>query len=133
MGLGILLCWIYLPKESHGDGLPKVEEDNRSKLGRIDFLGAILMAAMTLAFLFPIELGGTVFPWADVRILGMFGSSIILGLLFVIVETYWAKEPIFPLELLRQKDVVLSYLVMLLLSAAQLGVSHCVSLLESIK
>jgi hypothetical protein len=38
-------------------------------------------------------------------------------------EVWWAKEPIFPLQLLRQRDAVASYLIMGFQVAAQLGVS----------
>ena len=52
-------------------------------------------------------------------------SSAVLGLFFLLVEAYWAKEPIFPLSLLIHKDVVTAYLTAGFQIAAQFAVSLC--------
>lgn len=127
--LGIVLVWYNLPhEESHEkdqDG-PKP-----SKLGRVDFLGAILMALTILAFLIPLEIGGVKIPWSHSLIPGLLGSACALGALFLASQAYFAKEPIFPLELLRIKDFVASNMVMSLQTAAQMGVSENSSLISS--
>lgn len=45
-----------------------------------------------------------------------------MGVLFVLVETHWAKEPVFPLHLLRSRHVVIPDILVFLQLAAQLGV-----------
>jgi hypothetical protein len=93
-----------------------------SKLARIDFAGAFLLAATILFFLLPLEITGEKIPWTHPFVLGLFASSITMGVLFVVVETHWAKEPIFPLNLLRSRHVVIPDILVFLQLAAQLGV-----------
>jgi len=48
----------------------------------------------------------------------------VTGSLFMIVEAFWAKEPIFPLRLLLNWDVVTSYINLGFQSGAQMAVSR---------
>ena len=71
----------------------------------------------------PLEIGGEKIPWRHPLIFLLFGAGTVLLLLFLGTEAWWAKEPIFPLVLLRHRDVVASYIVMGCQLAAQIGVS----------
>lgn len=71
----------------------------------------------------PVEIGGTKIHWTHPLIFVLFGGGTLLLALFLATEAWWAKEPIFPLVLLRQRDVIASYLIMGCQVAAQLGVS----------
>jgi EmrB/QacA subfamily drug resistance transporter len=66
---------------------------------RIDFLGALLMVAATVALLVALTWGGTTYPWASAPILLLFAASIAGWLLFG-----WrlarAPEPFIPLAVL---------------------------------
>ncbi|KAI8302633.1 major facilitator superfamily transporter [Colletotrichum sp. SAR11_240] len=132
--LAVVLCWLFLPK-----GMPssthqvetedsKPEDSKKSPLARIDFLGAGLLALFILAFLLPIEIGGTKVPWTHPLIFIFFGAAIVLGGLFAATEQWWAKEPIFPLEILKHRDVVLTYFITGAQVAAQLGLMFSVPL-----
>lgn len=135
---GAVLCGVYLssgklpPARDRNDADHYDESSDGHKdipsLARIDFLGAALLALLILTFLLPIQLGGSKLPWSHPFIPALFGTSAVLALGFVLVESRWAKEPIFPLNLLRHRDVVLSYAVMGLQGAAQLGLMFCVPL-----
>lgn len=73
----------------------------------------------------PLEIGGQKVSWNHPLIFWLFGTGILLIILFILVEAYWAKEPIFPLRLFRQENVALSYIIMAAQAGAQLGVrSH---------
>ena len=61
-------------------------------------------------------------PWNSPLILVLASLSLVLGLLFLLVEGYWTKEPVFPLRLLIHRDVLTAYLIAGLQTAAQLGV-----------
>ena len=61
-------------------------------------------------------------PWDSPLVLVLTSLSLALGLLFLLVEGYWAKEPVFPLRLLIHRDVLTAYLIASLQTAAQLGV-----------
>lgn len=94
-----------------------------SKVARVDFLGAALLASSITAFLLFLELSGKTFPWNSQATYLLGGASIALCASFAWVEQYWAIQPIFPLRLLGNRDVVTSYLIAALQIAAQLGVS----------
>ncbi|KAF2475401.1 MFS general substrate transporter [Lindgomyces ingoldianus] len=89
---------------------PKVEEGpEQSKFARIDFVGATLVTMTTLGFLLPLEIGGVKLPW----------THPIIPILFGIVAVF---EPILPLQLLQHRDSVVSFVVMALQTAAQMGI-----------
>jgi MFS family permease len=128
--IAMLLCWVVLPSNKAKQNFtePHGSKVTGGRLARIDFLGAALMAAMTLFFLLPIEIGGVKLPWSHPVVPILFGLSVVLAILFVMTEAWWAKEPIFPLKLLRQRDAVASYLIMGFQVAAQLGMMFSVPL-----
>ena len=122
-GVAFVLVWVILPNRSL-DG----EEARGSKLSRVDFLGAILMALSILSLLLPLEIGGERIPWSDYRIALLFAAALFFGLLFLAVEGWVAREPIIPLSVLRHKEVLLSSLIMLCQVAAQVGLMFAVPL-----
>lgn len=133
--IAVLLCWFFLPNnhnnpeiETDVEDTTKPQDTNKSVLARIDFLGAALLALFILAFLLPIEIGGSKVPWTHPLIFILFGAAIVLGGLFAATEEWWAKEPIFPLELLKHRDIVLTYMITGAQVAAQLGLLFSVPL-----
>jgi MFS family permease len=124
-GVAFVLVWMILPNRVHGS---LDEEAWGSKLSRVDFLGAILMALSILSLLLPLEIGGERIPWSDYRIALLFTAALFFGLLFLAVEGWIAKEPIIPLSVLRHKEVLLSSLIMLCQVAAQVGLMFAVPL-----
>lgn len=71
------------------------------RLARINFLGAASIAAITLFFLLLIEIGGVKLPWSHPVVPVLFRLNGVPVIFFIITEAWWAKEPIFPLQLLR--------------------------------
>ncbi|TGO82225.1 hypothetical protein BPOR_0884g00020 [Botrytis porri] len=92
-----------------------------SKLRRIDFLGSIFLSVSIVCGLMVLDLGGHRMPWTDHKLLSLLGISVAAGLLFLLVEGFWAKEPIFPLRLLRNRDVLTSYINLGFQSGAQMA------------
>ncbi|KAI9825531.1 MAG: hypothetical protein M1819_000523 [Sarea resinae] len=103
-------------------------ELQRSNLSRIDFAGAATLALTIVGFLSAIDLGGQKYAWTDPIILGIFGASLVCGTIFVLVEAYWAKEPILPLGLVTKREVAASYAVVGLQIMAQMGMMYTVPL-----
>lgn len=62
-------------------------------------------------------------PWTDPLVLGLFSASTISLSLFMLVEGFFAKEPIFPLRLLLNRDVITSYINLCFQTGAQGAVS----------
>jgi MFS family permease len=124
-GAALLLVWMILP--------PRVQhqldqEPKESKLGRIDFLGATLMALSILSLLLPLEIGGDRVPWSDYRIALLFTAALVFGALFVLVEGWFAKEPIIPLSVACHKEVLLSSFIIMCQIGAQVGLMFAVPL-----
>jgi hypothetical protein len=83
----------------------------RQKLARIDFLGCFLLAGFVGALLLAVSfktssVGENEIAWSDPLIVGLFGASAGLFVLFILVETKFAKEPVLPLELLHRRTAV---------------------------
>ena len=78
---------------------------------------------MILALLLPISIGGVNVPWSHPIVGCLVVISGLLLVLFIAVEKR-QEEPILPLEIFHSRDAVLSFLIMGLQTAAQLGVRY---------
>ena len=107
-----------LPKSSHA-----------SKLKRVDFLGAILLSISIVCGLLVLDLAGQRMPFSHSTVLCLLSASLVTGNMFFVVEGFWAKEPIFPLRLLLNRDVVTSYVNLGFQSGAQMAVCSITFLL----
>lgn len=129
--LGMILVWRKL------DVAPPSWRDDEAdrptmlaKLKRVDFLGAFLLSVTIISLLLVLDLGGEKVPWSSVTILFLGALGLKAAISFAVVETKWAKDPIFPLYLLRNYDVITSYSIISLQNASQTAVSdllHCIS------
>ncbi|KAK4201707.1 putative multidrug resistance protein [Triangularia verruculosa] len=129
----IILVTIYLPNHTEAATADSAStssaeaEIRKSKFSRIDFKGSFIFAFMILAFLTPIELGGVRLPWTSPITIGLIGFGLVLVTVFVAVEKR-QEEPILPLEIFHRRDAVISYLILGLQTAAQLGLMFSVPL-----
>ncbi|KAK3291893.1 major facilitator superfamily domain-containing protein [Chaetomium fimeti] len=128
--LAIILVTVSLPSPPPGvepsDTINNTATQ-KSKLSRVDFKGSVLFALAILALLLPIELGGVKLPWSHPAIIALFAFSPVLLFIFVAVEKRQA-EPILPLEIFHRRDAVLSFAILGLQIAAQLGLMFSVPL-----
>ncbi len=100
------------------------EAKQRSKLGRIDFSGALSLGLANISLI--LYLDQIQHGWGNI-IGNPYATAIIMTWListatFVLVEAFWAREPILPLRLLRNRNVVSAYIVQLLETAAYVAV-----------
>ena len=77
---------------------------------KLDFLGAALLAAATVALLLALVWGGAKFAWGSFEIVGLFGASA-LGVALFILQEWKHPEPILPLALFKNRIFLLSNLV----------------------
>uniref|UniRef100_UPI003D7E23F4 MFS transporter n=1 Tax=Kineococcus sp. SYSU DK007 TaxID=3383128 RepID=UPI003D7E23F4 len=87
---------------------------------RIDYLGAVLLAAGVSSLLVWVSLAGQQFDWGSWQTVAMVGGGLVLLALTVLVESR-AAEPIIPLRFFRNPTVVLSALASLFVGVAMFG------------
>lgn len=95
-----------------------------SKFRRIDLAGAICMSLSIASALLVLELGGQKVAWDDPLVIGAAVTTLTSGIAFVVVEQFWAQEPIFPLQLMTQYTVVTSYTILGLQTLTQTAVCN---------
>lgn len=93
-----------------------------AKLRRIDAAGAICMSLAIASTLLVFDLGGQKVPWDHPIIVGAAALAVTTGTAFVLVEKFWAEEPIFPLRLMTQYNAVNCYVIIALQNLTQSAV-----------
>jgi EmrB/QacA subfamily drug resistance transporter len=86
----------------------------------IDYSGAALLAAGTVALLLGLVWGGREYPWTSLQVVGALAASAALLAAFAAVERR-AAEPILPFDLLRRKTVAASVISISLSGMAMFG------------
>ena len=89
---------------------------------RIDYLGAALLSGAITAVLLATVWGGTTYPWASWEVIGTGAAGIALAVAFVFVERS-AAEPLLPLELFRNRIVLVSCIAGLVIGALLFAVT----------
>jgi EmrB/QacA subfamily drug resistance transporter len=74
---------------------------------RIDYGGALLLAAVLSGTILATDLGGATFPWSSPVIISMIGASIVALALFLAIERR-AAEPVLPLRLFSNRTFAVS-------------------------
>jgi EmrB/QacA subfamily drug resistance transporter len=76
----------------------------------IDVLGAVLITAFVVLLLLPLTWGGDDYAWSDPIIIGLFCGAGVTFVLFFVNE-YYAREPIVPLHLFKNRTFSVAGLV----------------------
>ncbi|KAI6833710.1 putative major facilitator superfamily transporter [Hortaea werneckii] len=85
--------------------LPTKESD-RSRIRRVDFLGAFFLVATLILLLLGLNSGGNIVPWNHPLVyISLPLSAVCLGL-FIYIEDRVAPEPIIPVRLLLNRSVI---------------------------
>ncbi|EGN97222.1 hypothetical protein SERLA73DRAFT_57316, partial [Serpula lacrymans var. lacrymans S7.3] len=78
------------------------------KLKRIDFLGASTLIVAVFALLLAFDRGSTD-SWSSDVTIASFVVAAVFGVLFLVVEWYWASEPFAPKRIMTSRALVASY------------------------
>lgn len=84
---------------------------------KVDWTGAFFISAAVSLLLVWVTLAGDKYDWMSWQTAAMVGGAVVLGAVFVFVETR-AKEPIIPLRLFRNKTITLASLASLFVGVA---------------
>jgi hypothetical protein len=101
-----------------------VEESHWTKLKRVDFVGSALLSASIIACLLALNFFSNAESWSNPVPIISVVAAVFLMIAFCLVEKFWAREPIFPLELLTKLDTCTSYFILACQMAAQLAVRY---------
>ncbi|MDJ0381979.1 MFS transporter [Streptomyces sp. G-G2] len=104
-----IIALIVLQKTLH---LPVVKREVK-----VDWGGAFLISAAVSLLLIWVTFAGDKYDWLSWQTGAMVGGSIVLGLLFLLVESR-ASEPIIPLRLFRNRTIALSSIASLFVGVA---------------
>jgi hypothetical protein len=121
MGIAFILAAWGLENSSSEDSKPQDprKEVAASKLGRIDFIGAILISSVIVSLLLAVDLSGQGKPWTSPLVLSLIAACLVLSITFLLFEARFVREPIFPPRLLIKRGVATAYSISALLTAAQ--------------
>ncbi|AYG83175.1 Multidrug resistance protein 3 [Streptomyces hundungensis] len=86
----------------------------------IDYLGTFLIASVATCLVLVASLGGTTWPWASARIIGLAVLGVLLLVVFVAVERR-AAEPVLPLKLFRVRTFTLVAVISFIVGFAMFG------------
>ncbi|KAK7445738.1 hypothetical protein VKT23_014733 [Stygiomarasmius scandens] len=106
---------------------PTDSSDFKTKIKRVDFVGAATLVCCVFLFLFGLERGGNV-SWSDKATIGTLVGSAALFVLFGFIEMEWASEPFAPKRIIVNKSLIASYLVNFFGVASALSMLFHVSL-----
>lgn len=95
-------------------------------IARVDFLGAVALVTMVLTGLLCLDQAARGAS-NHASIAGLATVFVASSLLFYLIESRWAKEPILPLDLVLKRDVLTSYSIICLQAAGQFGVCEILS------
>ncbi|WP_328547531.1 MFS transporter [Streptomyces platensis] len=84
---------------------------------KVDWAGAFFISAAVSLLLVWVTLAGDKYDWMSWQTAAMVGGAVVLGAIFVFVETK-AKEPIIPLRLFRNKTITLASVASLFVGVA---------------
>jgi EmrB/QacA subfamily drug resistance transporter len=104
-----IIALVVLQKTLH---LPVVKREVK-----VDWGGAFFISAAVSLLLLWVTFAGDKYDWVSWQTFTMIGGAVVLGLLFVLVESR-ASEPIIPLRLFRNRTIALSSLASLFVGVA---------------
>jgi EmrB/QacA subfamily drug resistance transporter len=87
---------------------------------KIDYLGAAFMVSSVVCLLLALSWGGSQYAWSSGTIIGLFIAAVVLGTVFVFVESK-AAEPILPLHLFKKVTFSIANAATFILGFAMFG------------
>jgi predicted MFS family arabinose efflux permease len=91
-------------------GIP-VKESHKSRISRVDFLGALTLVIMLVLLLLGLNSGGNLVPWNHPLVIVSLILGFVFFLVFIYVEDRIAPEPVIPVRLLLDRTVFASCLI----------------------
>ncbi|KAJ3161525.1 hypothetical protein HDU88_007330 [Geranomyces variabilis] len=120
-GVALAVIWFFL-------AIPSPKGSVRDKLKRIDYLGTLLLIGGIVMILVPMELGGTEWDWGSAKAISFFCVGGVLLIAFVLVEIFYAVEPVIPGSVFENRSVPAVVAAAFCLGAAFFSLVYYISL-----
>ncbi|KAG2221330.1 hypothetical protein INT45_014014 [Circinella minor] len=114
-GLALVALFFFLH-------LPTEKQDLKQKLKRIDYGGNFLALVAVTLFLLALNFGGQTFPWKSVPVIVCFVLTGIFIAAIIIVETRYAKEPLLPPHLFKNRTIISLFIINISLGITFFGI-----------
>ncbi|MDH2429947.1 MFS transporter [Sphaerisporangium sp. TRM90804] len=98
----------------------------RKRRVKVDWAGATLVAASVSLLLVWVSFAGTKYDWVSWQSAAMVGGSLVLALIFLLVESR-AADPVVPIRLFRRSAISLATVASLLVGVAMFGATTFLS------
>ncbi|MCA0756857.1 MFS transporter [Paenibacillus sp. N4] len=115
INLPIGIASLFLVAKFYKESLSRTKQ-------KIDWLGAVTLVGATVCLIFSLELGGKIYAWDSLPIIGLLAGFAVLGILFLFAEKK-AEEPIISFAMFKVRLFASSTLIALLSGAAFIGAS----------
>jgi len=109
--------------------IPTPKSSMIEKIKRIDFLGTFLLVITVVSLLLGLSWGGSKYSWSSSTIILLFVGFAIGFVLYLIVEAKFAKEPLTPFQIFKNRNVGLSLIISFTLGITFLGFGNTIPLL----
>lgn len=103
-----------------------IKETDKSRIKRVDFLGAFFLSASLILLLLGLNSGGNIVPWNHPLIYVSLPLSAVSLLLFIYIEDRVASEPVIPVRLLLHRTVAAGCLTNWFITMAVFGMFYYV-------
>ena len=103
-----------------------VKVTDKSRIKRVDFLGAITLVFALVLLLLGLNSGGNTVPWTHPLVLTTLPLSVVFLCIFVYIEDRVASEPIIPVRLLLNRTVLSVCLANWFITMSAFGVLYYV-------
>ncbi|KAJ1862789.1 hypothetical protein LPJ78_004469 [Coemansia sp. RSA 989] len=88
--------------------VPRPQGNLKEKFLRIDILGSLVFQCCIVPIIVAFAWGGQGHKWISGQVLGVICASVVVGIIFLLIEWKVAREPIMPLGLFKVRNVTAS-------------------------
>ncbi len=110
LGVLIIVLFVFF--------FPNIRPDHLKH--RVDSAGVVALILTVVPAMLALSWGGVDYPWVSVPIIGMLIFSVVMGIVFIVIEKR-AEEPLIPLWLFKNRIVSLSLLIIFMTGVGMFG------------
>ncbi|KAH8704097.1 major facilitator superfamily domain-containing protein [Talaromyces proteolyticus] len=107
--------------------IPK-KKSHISSLRRLDYVGGIAILLAIVLFQLGLQSGGNSHTWNSLLVLVPLPLSLVSFIVFLVWDSYFAKEPVLPIKLLHNRNLYLSSIFYLLNSMSYFSIEFYIAI-----